>query len=239
MRLKPTHPDIGMQQRLIRDLEQKATAEAMQQPVSATVSSAGATRVSELQAESDALDRRIGSKQEDEKRLLATMGMYRQRVESAPSTESKLTELMRDYTTLQGTYQSLLSKSQEAKVAANLERQQIGEQFKVLDSARIPQRPSTPNRPLLILIGSLLGLGCGVALAALLEYRDKSLRTDDDVIVALSLPVLARVPTMTTAAERRRQKRLRLMFASSGALGVALCVAMIAWKFNTIADWIR
>ncbi len=239
MRLKPNHPDIGIQQRIIRDLEQKATAEAMQQPVSATVSSAGATRVSELQAESDALDRRIGSKQEDEKRLLATMGMYRQRVESAPSTESRLTELMRDYTTLQGTYQSLLSKSQEAKVAANLERQQIGEQFKVLDSARIPQRPSTPNRPLLILIGSLLGLGCGVALAALLEYRDKSLRSDDDVIVALSLPVLARVPTMTTAAERRRQKRLRLMFASSGALGVALCVAMIAWKFNTIADWIR
>jgi polysaccharide chain length determinant protein (PEP-CTERM system associated) len=239
MRLKPNHPDIGIQQRVIRDLEQKATAEAMQQPVSAPVSSAGATRVSELQAESDALDRRIGSKQEDEKRLLATMGMYRQRVESAPSTESKLTELMRDYTTLQGTYQSLLSKSQEAKVAANLERQQIGEQFKVLDSARIPQRPSTPNRPLLILIGSLLGLGCGVALAALLEYRDKSLRTDDDVIVALSLPVLARVPTMTTAAERRRQKRLRLMFASSGALGVAVCVAMIAWKFNTIADWIR
>jgi hypothetical protein len=146
---------------------------------------------------------------------------------------------MRDYNTLQITYQNLLSKSQEAKVAANLERQQIGEQFKVLDSARIPQRPSTPNRPLLILMGSLFGLGMGVALAALLEYRDTSLRTDDDVIGALSLPVLARVPTMMTAAERRRQKRLRLMFASSGALGVALCVAMIAWKFNTIADWIR
>jgi hypothetical protein len=59
------------------------------------------------------------------------------------------------------------------------------------------------------------------------------------VIVALSLPVLARVPTMTTAAERRRQKRLRLMLASSGALAVVLCVAMIAWKFHTIADWIR
>jgi polysaccharide chain length determinant protein (PEP-CTERM system associated) len=239
MRLKPNHPDIGIQQRIIRDLEQKATAEAMQQPVSATVSSAGASRVSELQAESDALDRRVASKQEDEKRLMATMSMYRQRVESAPSTESRLTELMRDYTTLQGTYQNLLSKSQEAKVAANLERQQIGEQFKVLDSARIPQRPSTPNRPLLILIGSLLGLGCGVALAALLEYRDKSLRSDDDVIVALSLPVLARVPTMTTAAERRRQKRFRLMLASSGALAVVLCVATIAWKFHTIADWIR
>jgi hypothetical protein len=47
------------------------------------------------------------------------------------------------------------------------------------------------------------------------------------------------VPTMTTAAERRRQKRLRLVLASSGALAVALCVAMIAWKFHTITNWIR
>ena len=54
-----------------------------------------------------------------------------------------------------------------------------------------------------------------MGLAVLLEYRDKSLRTDEDVIAALSLPVLALVPTMTTAAERRRQKRLRLVLASS------------------------
>ena len=78
---------------------------------------------------------------------MASISMYGQRVASAPSTESQLTELMRDYNTLQGTYQNLLSKSQEAKVAANLERQQIGEQFKVLDPARMPQRAATPNRP--------------------------------------------------------------------------------------------
>jgi protein tyrosine kinase modulator len=240
MRMKPNHPDIGIQQRIIRDLEQKASAEALQQPVSAPAVTGGpANRAAEYQIEADALQRRVAAKQEDERRLMATISMYGQRVASAPATESQLTELMRDYNTLQGTYQSLLSKSQEAKVAANLERQQIGEQFKVLDPARMPQRPATPNRPLLILMGSLIGLGIGAALAALLEYRDKSLRTDEDVIAALSLPVLALVPTMTTAAERRRQKRLRLVLASSGALAVAVCVAMIAWKFHTITNWIR
>ena len=240
MRMKPNHPDIGIQQRVIRDLEQKAAAEALQQPMSAPVSATGPSgRLAELQAESDALQRRLASKQADEKRLMGVLTMYGQRVASAPATESQLTELMRDYTTLQGTYQNLLSKSQEAKVAANLERQQIGEQFKVLDPARMPQRPATPNRPMLILIGSLIGLGFGVGLAGLLEYRDKSLRTDEDVIAALSLPVLALVPTMTTAAERRRQKRLRLLLASSGALAVVVCVAMIAWKFHTITNWIR
>jgi hypothetical protein len=45
-------------------------------------------------------------------------------------------------------YTSLLMKSQEAQVAANVERRQIGEQFRVIDSARVPQRPYSPDRRL-------------------------------------------------------------------------------------------
>ena len=54
---------------------------------------------------------------------------------------------MRDYTTLQAQYTGLLGKSQDAKVAANLERRQIGEQFKLLDPARLPQRPKSARPP--------------------------------------------------------------------------------------------
>jgi len=244
MRLKPAHPDIAIQQRVIRDLEQKAAAEALEQPLSPESTSGGAgtagdARNSELQGELQAIDRRLGDKQADEKRLLGAISSYRQRLESIPATESRLTELMRDYTTLQGTYQSLLTKSEEAKVAANLEHRQIGEQFKVIDPARMPQRPVSPNRPRIILLGSLFGLFLGLAVGALFEYRDKSLRTEDDVVMALALPVLALVPTMMTAGERKRQRRMRFVLASSGALAFVLGVAVLAWKFNSIANWIR
>ena len=59
----------------------------------------------------------------------------------APTRESELVELTRDYATLQGLYSSLLAKKEESKIAANLERRQIGEQFKLLDPARLPERP--------------------------------------------------------------------------------------------------
>jgi uncharacterized protein involved in exopolysaccharide biosynthesis len=244
MRLKPAHPDIAIQQRIIRDLEQKAAAEALEQPLSPDSGSGGAAsardaRASQLQAELDQVDRRLADKQADEKKLNAAIGGYRQRLESIPATESRLTELMRDYTTLQGTYQSLLTKSQEAKVAANLEHRQIGEQFKILDPARMPQRPISPNRPRWILVGSFLGLALGLVLGGLFEYRDKSLRTEDDVVTALSLPVLALVPTMTTAVERKRERRMKLLLASSGAAAFVLGIAVIAWKFDSIANWIR
>ena len=241
-RLKPDHPDIGMAKRLIRDLEEKASAEAAQQPVTpppGPAEAARAAKLAEYQAESEQIQKRVASKQEDERRLTAAMVAYRDRIDAAPGLESQLTELMRDYTTLQATYQNLLAKSQEAKVAANMERRQIGEQFKLIDSARLPQRPISPNRLRINMLGALAGLAIGLGFAVLLEYRDTSLRTEDDVVAALSLPVLALVPTMSTMLERERRRRRRMILASSGVVVVLIGVATVAWKFQAISDWIR
>ncbi len=80
----------------------------------------------------------------------------------------------------------------------NLETRQIGEQFRILDPARVPERPFSPNRLRLNTAGALAGLVLGAAFVFLLEWRDTSLKTDDDVKIALSLPVLALVPFMQT-----------------------------------------
>ena len=81
-----------------------------------------------------------------------------------------MVELNRDYDTLQGMYTNLLGKKEEASIAANLERRQIGEQFKLIDAARQPERPFSPNRPRYNLGGMGVGIGLGLALVALLEY---------------------------------------------------------------------
>jgi polysaccharide chain length determinant protein (PEP-CTERM system associated) len=245
LRLKLTadHPDIKALSRTIKELEQKAALEASQAPVSGPAAGLSpaelsrSTRISELQTEEAALVRHIAQRQEDERVLLGTMTTLRARLESAPTVESQLTELMRDYTTLQAQYTGLLGKSQDAKVAANLERRQIGEQFKMIDTPRLPQRPKSPDRLRMNLMGALGGLAVGLGFAALLEYRDTSLRSDDDVLVALALPVLATVPTMTTELERQRRKRHRLWLASSGAVALLLCIAAIMWKLR-LNEWI-
>ena len=73
-------------------------------------------------------------------------------------------------------YTSLLAKKEDSQIAANLERRQIGEQFKLLDPARLPEKPISPNRQQINMFGMIAGLGIGLALIALLELRDTQLQ---------------------------------------------------------------
>jgi hypothetical protein len=166
------------------------------------------------------------------------LGSYSARLEAAPKLESELTELMRDYSTLNDQYQSLLRKGEDSKIAVNLERRQIGEQFKVIDSARLPLRPISPNRVRYNLMGLMAGLGFGFALVALLEYRDTTLKTDDDIVVSLALPVLAVIPAMITAADRHRMKRRRLVAAVCASLLFVVAVGAIAWRLQWLQAWV-
>lgn len=240
LRLRPEHPDVIRMQRLVGELEAKAQAERLAAPpVSASSGGTGSIvaapvpdgRISQLQMEIDNLARHIAHNEGERQRLQQVIAEYQARVEAAPGLETELTELMRDYNTLQQMYSSLLSKKEDSQIAANLERRQIGEQFKILDPARLPERPFSPNREKLYLMGALFALTFGLGLAALLEYQDATFRSEDDVVHALMLPVIATIPPMTNARQRR-QRRRRLVVAAAAVIVVTVGAAGVAyWTF--------
>ena len=214
LRLKPTHPDLARMKRLVARLEQKAEAEALEEPLSPTdqvhtnpQELQRQARIRDLAAERDALPRRIAAKEAHEVKLRETLTSYQSRIAAVPARETELVELTRDYETLQQIYTSLLTKNENARASTNLERQQIGEQFKLLEPARLPERPISPNRPQIYTMGALGGLAFGLGLALFLDYRDRSLRTEADLIHAFALPVLALVPTMAGGVDRQRRRR--------------------------------
>jgi len=247
LKLRPEHPDVRNLKRRISELERRAAAEALQQPISDGVPNqpigvtdlARQKRLAGLRAEFESLDRRIASKREQVEQHQRMSADYQARVQAAPMLETQLTQLTRDYESLQATYTSLLLKSQDATLSANMEESQVGEQFRIVDSARLPEVPTSPDRLSINLIGTLGGLFLGLVWVALLEYRDQSLRTEDDVVTTLSLPVLALVPTMVTRVERQKRKRRRLLLASSGAAFALVCLAVIAWRLQILTAWVR
>jgi uncharacterized protein involved in exopolysaccharide biosynthesis len=232
---------------VIANLELKADEEAARlTPLSGAETSAPlpasiAAKINPMRTEIEGLRRSLETRKNEDERLRQVVGSYASRIEAAPQLEAQLTELMRDYQTIQDQYTSLLRKSEDSKIAVNLERRQIGEQFKVIDGARLPERPFSPDRLRMNLLGLLGGLAFGLALVALLEYRDTSFRTDEDIVTALALPALAVIPKMISSAEARRMKRKKVVVGVSAAsvTTVLVIVAVAAWRFNLLESLVR
>jgi polysaccharide chain length determinant protein (PEP-CTERM system associated) len=240
LRLKPEHPDVKALKSVIRDLEAKASAEAARQPAPQSgprptnaAELIRQNRLRDLTAELKNLDTQLTAKRQHEKQLQDVIASYQSRIDAVPTREAELTELTRDYATLQTAYTTMLARREDSKVAANLERNQRGEQFKVLDPARIPERPASPQVMKINVMGAGLGLMLGLGIVALLEYRDTSFKTEDEVKALLQLPVLALIPMMASERERRNRKR-RLKLLSLGAAVVVLssAVVLVLWKLQ-------
>jgi protein tyrosine kinase modulator len=241
IRLKPEHPDVIAKKRAVADLERRAQAEASVDPSlspptkSATADLVRQARLRGYQAEITKLDREIGTKETEIARLKKVAGDYQKRVDSVPGHESELTALMRDYETLQKIYTNLLAKKEDSKISANLERQQVGEQFKMLDPARLPEQPYYPNRIRITLIGFGLGLMLGLGIAGFIEYRDTTLRTEDEIVKMLVLPVVAAIPVMIAVAERQRQRRNVILVAAASLVLAGGAVAGVLWRYGFLA----
>ena len=112
---------------------------------------------------------------------------------------------------LQAKYDDLSKKSMEAKVSHALEKEQKGERFTIIDAARLPEKPVSPNIPAILLIAVILGIGAGVGTGALREFGDRSVRTSDELARATGFPVLAAIPEIVTMKEVVRRRNLRKM----------------------------
>jgi uncharacterized protein involved in exopolysaccharide biosynthesis len=134
---KPEHPDVIAKRKQVANLEKQVQDEAeigLVKPTTSRPASPDAVRQArarQYQQEMDKLDKQIAQKQTDVDRLRGVVADYQRRVDSVPGHESELTSLMRDYETLQKVYGNLLAKKEDSKISANLERQQVGEQFKI------------------------------------------------------------------------------------------------------------
>ena len=139
-------------------------------------------------------DIEIKRSQSEEAQISGQMNRYRARIENVPSREQEMASLAREYQNTKETHELLMKKSQEAQQAENLERRQKGEQFRVIDPARLPEKPFWPDIPKVLLIGLALSIGCSFGLAFIREQMDRSFYDAGDVELTLGLTVLATIP---------------------------------------------
>lgn len=204
IKYKEKHPDILVTKKQIADLEKKIEASRKETgEVKGKEASPGVgidPFYKEMEGQLAATDFEINRLKDEEARTKAKMAEYQTRIENSPVRELGMANLTRDYQNMKDTYQSLLKKSQEAQQAENLERRQKGEQFKVIDPARIPEKPFSPNIPRILLFGLLLGAMSGFGMAFAKEQTDRSFRDAEDLETTLGFKVLANIPKIEEKA---------------------------------------
>jgi len=132
---------------------------------------------------------------------------YQSRVQMSPVVEQEYKALTRDYQTALNFYNDLLAKKTQSAMATDLERKQEGEQFRVMDPPNLPEKPTSPDRPMIALGGLGGGFALGLGMVFLMEMRDKTLRSDEDVLFYLRLPVLTHIPTVLPEGNGKPRKR--------------------------------
>jgi hypothetical protein len=181
-----------------------------------------ASQVDDLKAELAAL-------QAKNQGMRTQVSMLQARVDSSPLRSIELSKITRDYDITLRKYQDLLAKALESELSENMEKKQKGEQFQLVDPANIPQHPIAPNRPRILLVGLLLGVGGGIGLAVLLDMLNKSFKSNDDLLGYSSIPVLAVLPAVVTRGSVLGQRQARAMLIS-GSLG-ALVLGMVLVQY--------
>jgi polysaccharide chain length determinant protein (PEP-CTERM system associated) len=228
------HPDVLRLKARIERLEKEPPAALTAESTRSAGRSPSAKLNIDAERQKTILLGSIGALEDDISRLNRSIREYQRRIEAIPKREQELLALKRDYDNIRASYSSLLNRKLEADIAVNMEKKQKGEQFQIIDVARLPEKPVSPDLRKLFTISVMAGLGIGAGLIFLLELMDTSVRRIDKLEEEVGLPVLAMVPRIFSAKDRNRH-RLRLAATTvSIAFAVALTAAFAMLVFNGI-----
>ena len=169
------------------------------------------------QIESNRLE--IENLQKDEKMLRASVAQYQNRLNLTPVREQQLTSINRDYELVKKDYSDLVNKELESQLATSLEKNQGGRKFRLVDPPSFPVLASSPNRLKLNLGGMAGGIAFGLALALLIDMKDRSFHTEAELSAELAPPIIVSVPLILTPEEERRQSwSYKLQWIAASAL---------------------
>ncbi len=231
------HPDVRKLKEQIAEtekLKQQAEARIAATPVSATTDEAlRASSPTEMEVESQIKANKveIENHQRSIQDLQRKIGEYRGRLNMTPVREQQMAALTRDYEQSRKNYEQLLAKRDQSGMATELEKQQQGEQFRVLDPPNLPQKPYSPNRLKLNLIGLVAGLMVGMAVLAGAEVVDDRIHSKEELAAIVSAPVLSEIPPLTTALENVQHVRAEWLQRSTLSVMAVLIAAGFATTY--------
>jgi succinoglycan biosynthesis transport protein ExoP len=152
---------------------------------------------------------------DEREKLSRKLEDYQKKLEVAPFIDEEYNSLTLDYENAKKKFNEVANKLHSAKIAQEMDVSEQGARFRIDHPAILPDKASKPYRLLIILLGFMLGAGGGIALAALLEGLDSSVKVSEEVERVWGLPVLATISFYDSPAQKRQRRMKRIVLATS------------------------
>jgi len=128
-----------------------------------------------------------------------------------PALQQQIAQLEQRLQGLNAQYQGVSNQLLAAKAGKKAEDEQQGERLSIIDPPVVPDKPVSPNRPMIIALASAAGLGLGLGIILLIEIVSKPIRDTNAVALATGELPLVVIPTISSTQDRKRKGFKSLM----------------------------
>jgi uncharacterized protein involved in exopolysaccharide biosynthesis len=213
----PSSPAVRVLESRIAGLEALVAEQTPPEPRGGSGQPQGSGGV--VEAEVAPIDARLDFIAEEKAALAERLARLEDGMQQTPANEMALAELERALEALRRQREAAVARRDEAAAGERLEQRAETARVALVSAPALPERPARPNRVLISAAGLGIGLVAGLALVALSELLNRSVRRPAELSARLGLQPLATVPYIWTAVERRRR---------GGMVALALGLAAVA-----------
>lgn len=215
--LTDEHPDVVAILNQIASLQAQAQREgggggggmiSMPNPAYASLRSMQAERSATLTS----LQARKAQLQAEMNGLISKQGLE-------PQAQAELERLNRDYDVLKAKFDELRTKREQVRLTQDIETETDPIRVEVLDPPTKPRVPIAPNRPLLLAMALIVGIGAGGAAAFAVTHLQTTYPTASKLEKASGLPVIGSVAEVVYPQQREDEKK-RLVWLAGGFAGL-------------------
>lgn len=118
----------------------------------------------------------IGALRSAKAMLLSQSGAARAAQARAPALVAQVEQLEKEADGYRAQYAQIGSRLQSAQIAAKMQTDQKGERLTLADPPVVPDSPTKPNRPVIMVAAIAIGAGIGLGIVLLLELLFRPLR---------------------------------------------------------------
>lgn len=126
----------------------------------------------------------------------ARVAALRASIEATAANADRLVALRQEFEALRSDFERVTQRHLAAGAGDLVDLLAASSRVSVIALAVPPAMPAGPNRPLILAAGLLGGLLLGLALAALLEARDRSIRRPGELVARLGIEPFAVLPVL-------------------------------------------